>query len=62
MCFTIEGSCEPKVAKKNIVCWKILYPGCISVIQDFNYRPNRLYKIKGEWRQLSNIRIYQLLK
>ena len=47
MCFVIDKiNSEKKKAYKDIPCWKTLYPGCLSVVRDFNYRPNRLYKIK----------------
>ena len=47
MCFIIEGSHEPKVATKDIICWKTFNPGLISVIQLYAYRVNHKYKIRN---------------
>jgi len=44
MCFSVhQNHRQPKTAKRDIVCYKTLLKGNVSVIQDFKYRIGKRY-------------------
>ena len=64
MCLSINYGEKLNIAKKDLVCYKILQEGLISLYQDFKYKLNKTYKIfrwqksKEEKNDLMRLNIY----
>jgi len=57
MCFCVNFGEELNVAKEDLICYKILESGLISVYQDFDYKLNKTYKL-FRWLKSSEEKYY----